>query len=393
VKGNALDDARLLLKLGWIHGWMARYANALRWVRRGLSALDGVAGTDAEGKRAELLAWYAYFLQQEGRHAEAIRWCNVAVPQAERFGAKEALALAYKVLDWAAMDLGRLDEPESFRRALALYQELGDLPGQASILNMLGGHEYWHGRWGEALRLYEQARDIVTRTGNTVMQAFCTNNVGEILAEQGRSDEAEALFMDAFRVWRGAGFRSGFAYVKSNLARIASRAGRFEEAMELFEEARAESEELGAESDGLDTEARIAECWLLRGDAYRAAAVAEEALRHVAALGGVAPQSPALHRVVAYARMQTGDLAGGRASLEASLDAGRARKADYEIALTLQGLARLARLEGIHDIANEAESHAILNRLGVIAVPVIMVQPAGQPVARSSLPELRIAPG
>jgi tetratricopeptide (TPR) repeat protein len=269
----------------------------MAWVRRGLNVLAGIETDAANRQRASLLAWYAYYLQQEGRHAQAMRWCHLAMAQADESGDLEAMALACKVLDWGAMDLGTLQEPVNAHRALELYQQLGDLPGQASILNMLGAFEFWRGRWNEALTLYERAGETVKRTGNTVMHAYCLNNIGEILAEQGREDEAEVLFREASLVWQSAGHRSGFAYIKSNLARVAAHAGRFDEALALFEEARSESDQLDADPDTVETDARVAEYWLLRGDAERALELAGEALRTAAGLGGTAPQTSMLQRI------------------------------------------------------------------------------------------------
>ena len=47
-----------------------------------------------------------------------------------------------------------------------------------------------------------------------------------------------------------------------------------------------------------------------------------------------------------YASWQLGDRDAARAAFEASLEAGRAREADYEIAISLVALARLDRDEG-----------------------------------------------
>jgi hypothetical protein len=77
--------------------------------------------------------------------------------------------------------------------------------------------------------------------------------------------------------------------------------------------------------------------------------------------------------------LQLDDRAGARAAFEASLATARAGgenygliSNDYEVALTLDALARLERADGT-DAALESERDAILTRLGVVRLPQIPV--------------------
>jgi len=127
---DRLAQARLMLKLAQVQGWLDRYSNALRWITRALRILDGAEDPEAQRQRAQLLSWYARFCQQQGHHERAISWCRRAIPQAELAGEKDALTNALGVLDWAQMDLGRLESPTNWRRGLALSEEIGDLQGR-----------------------------------------------------------------------------------------------------------------------------------------------------------------------------------------------------------------------------------------------------------------------
>jgi tetratricopeptide (TPR) repeat protein len=304
-----------------------------------------------------------------GRPARAIKWCRQAIDDARTTGEKEALAHAYKILDWAYMEIGEVESAVYSRIALRLYGELGDVAGQGSVLNDMGAFAYWAGHWTEALDLYKRGQEAWKRAGDAVNTAFTTVNIAEILSDQGFFDEAEAMFKEATRVWQAAGYRGGVAYAKSNLGRVAARAGRFDEALRLLEEAREGSVEVGAIAEAVETEGRIAECHLLNGDANEAIAGIERALTHAKMIGGVAPPLPMLHRIHGWALMQLGKLADADLALNESLKAGRARKADFEIALTLRAMARLAALRH-EDVPRElqTESALIMDRLGVVHV-------------------------
>jgi tetratricopeptide (TPR) repeat protein len=294
-------------------------------------------------------------------------------------GDQEALAQAYYLLDWAYVDLGEPEKASYSEQALAIYRELGDLWRQAVVLNNMGAFAYWEGRWESALELYERAREAWRKTGDEVNAAYGTGNIAEILSDRGSLREAESLFHQALRVWRAAGHRSTVASATSQLGRVASRSGRYDDAMRLFEEARTLARDVGAEGEVLETNARITECLVLQGEAEEAIRLADSALAQARTFGGVAAQSPLLHRNRGYALMQLRSMLEARAALEESLRLARSRKASYEVALTLQALMNLDRLEGRPSRPEmEAESRSILDGLGVVSTPAVpLPRPVG----------------
>jgi tetratricopeptide (TPR) repeat protein len=346
---------------------MDRFTRALRWITRGLRRLEGVPGTPAAVQRAQLRAWYGHFSQDAGRHSTAIKWCRLAMAEAEVAGDKDALAHALRIIDWAYMDLGRLESPDNLVRALALYQELGDLAGAGGVLNMLGGIAYWRGQWSDALDYYGRAEEIVIRTGNTAFQANCRNNIGEILVGQGRLDEARSCFEQARRIWRAAGYRSGVCAASRNLAQ--SMQDDLAAARKLFDEALDEARLSEDQVEEIETRTRLAEFLLVEGDPAAALELADETLLRARALGGVAPSTPVLQRVRGVAAFQLGDGATAELALAESLVAAQTREALYELALTLRTRARL--LVDADDPTRKAivvESTAIFERLGVVSV-------------------------
>ncbi|MGO9333000.1 MAG: adenylate/guanylate cyclase domain-containing protein [Acidimicrobiales bacterium] len=368
---DRLAQARLMLKLARVQGWLDRYSNALRWITRALKILDGAEDPEAQRQRAQLLSWYARFCQEQGHHERAISWCLRAVPQAELADEKDALVNALGVLDWAKMELGQLESPTNWRRGLALSEEIGDLQGQATMLNSLGMFAYFRGRWNEALELYGQAQERARRVGNLVQLAFYENNVAEIALDQGRIEEAEHLFESVSRTWRAAGYRSGAAYVSCNLGRCAAESGRFDEAMQRFQEAQREEELLGSHADLVEIGARWAETELLAGNIEAALTRAEAEIERARSMGG-GHQMSFLHRVRAVALARSGELDAARRALQQSLEAARARQMDFEVALTLKVVAELGIDCGGEGPAAAAESRRILETLGVRSSPDLL---------------------
>lgn len=370
---DPVDEARLMLKQAREHGWLSKYSQALRWIRRGLKLLEDVDGAAATAQRAQLTVWYGRFCEEEGRHRLALRWCRRAIDLAEAAGDREALAHAYRIVDRAYANLGRIDEATYSHAALELYTELGDLRGQAVVVNNLAGLAYHRGDWIEMRERLEQSLEVCQRIGDEDGVARATYNLGHLLCDQGRLEEAEELIRTALRIGQAAGHRASVAIAQRELARIATRSGRHAEARALLDEAHAAFTDVGARVDDVDTLAAVAETHLFEGHPERALEVVDEALALSRALGGISAQSPLLNRTRGYALMRTGALAEARTALEESLAAGRSRAMDYEVALTLRALVELAGHEVDPDAveveALAAESRGILDRLGVAHVP------------------------
>jgi class 3 adenylate cyclase/tetratricopeptide (TPR) repeat protein len=371
LTGDAIAEARLLLKQAWIPERSGRYPDALRWIRRGQRALEGLDGVEATRMRAHLSVWYAAVRQGQGRSREAIRWCREAIEQAQAADELDALAHAYFLLDWAYVDLGRAAEANYSNLALAIYERVGNLGRQATIWNNLGAFAYWGGRWQEALELYEKGRQLRLRLGDVVDAAMGTNNIGEILSDQGRHQEAEEHFREALRVWRAARFTQGVAFALGNLGRNASRMGRFGEAEEVLRQARVEFGHIGAEAEILEMDARLAETYLHEGRPAEALRLSDDALRRAHVLGGAGAAEPALMRIRGSALLRSGDLDGASVALLQSLELARQRESDYDRALTLKALAEAARAAGEDAAPAEAEADAILTRLGVVSARVL----------------------
>jgi class 3 adenylate cyclase/tetratricopeptide (TPR) repeat protein len=379
VAGDPMAEARLLLKEGIIRDRSGRYAQAMTWYRRGLRALEGANGdSPAAAVRAQLSVWYAAARRQQGRLREAIAWSLDAIREAEAGGDRDALAHAYRLLDWIYTEMGDPRAAEARERALSLYEELGDLAGIADVLNQLGMDAYFEGDWAASVAYYERSLEAAERIGDVVTTAVAINNIAEIRSDQGRLEEAEAMFREARRIWEATRFSIGVPSVIANLGRFAARAGRHDEAETLLHQAVSRFREVGAERGAIETEARIAENRLLAGRPDEALDLAIEAQRKAEDQGGLGVIRAMLERIrgEALTALGRGDEASGH--LDRSLALARSVGADYEVAQTLLAQARLARALTSPDVDGpDAEAAGILERLGVIRLPEALIPASG----------------
>jgi class 3 adenylate cyclase/tetratricopeptide (TPR) repeat protein len=362
--GGTLAQTRLMLKDGVLRERLGNYPEALDWYQRALEALDGLSSIeDGLGTRVQIELATAGVKYRQGRFDESVEWSARAAEHAEQGDDRAALGHAYFLLHLNNLALGHVDD-EHARLALTLLEEAGDLVLQSNVLNNLGMEAYLTARWDEASKLYRRGGGLSGRAGDVVNVARAQNNEAEILSDQGKLEEAEHLFTEALRVWRAAGYPIGIALATSNLGRVAARAGRFDEALELFEEALAAFRALGSEAFVQETEARRAECFVLGGRFQDALEIVPGA--NEAAEGN--PQLAAfLERLHGYALVQARRADEARPHFERSLELARGLAAEYEVALTLEALAR-TKLGGSEA---EAESKEMLARLGVLGTPLV----------------------
>jgi tetratricopeptide (TPR) repeat protein len=237
------------------------------------------------------------------------------------------------------------------------------------VLSNLGAGEYWEGRWTEALDLYRRAREASERLGDPAVRAQNEMNIAEVLVDQGTPTEAEELLRRTSRVWRALGDDYLLGFCLTQLGRVAGLTARTQDAVETFERAREVYRATGAPGQIVEVDLREAEVRLLAGEPgwllEREATIAAE----LAADGGVNVFQPLLDRLVGYAAIQTGDEQLGVEAFERSVASARDRGADHDLAVALQGLARVIRRRGGDPGEFERESGEICRRLGIVAVP------------------------
>ena len=379
--GDPIRLAELHLKTARMWDGRGQFTMALRWVTRGRRVLAAVDGERTAPKlHAQLIAWQARVLQAHGRSAAAIRWAELARDSAEKIGDRRTLAQSLEVLDWAGAMIGQMNAEAYALRAVDIYGELGDLLSEARALNYAGMRAFYRGRWREATEYYDRARTAYERGGDRWGAAIASSNVAEVLADQGRLDDAAKIFRDSIRVWRSARAQSMVSYGLFQLGRILARSGMDAEALDLLAEARC-ALDAGQQGEAVEVDAYTAECHLLAGRAAEALVLSTRTLGAAEGIAGAAPMVPLLRRVRGLALAGTGHHAEAREALLASLEAARAREALHEVAFTLDAIVRLGMLPAGDEGAQLADERASLfEQLGVMSPPHV-VSRREQPVA------------
>jgi tetratricopeptide (TPR) repeat protein len=354
------DRARLLRKTGVVHERFGRYREALRCYTRGRSLLGASSGRPetaaATAEAAELAIAYAGVRYRQGRYRDCVRWASTATLEAETVGHRPGLAHALYLQDMALFDLA-LPSGDAGRRALAIYEEVGDLVGQGNVLNNMGIDAYYQGRWDEALSFYERSRAVRARAGDVIGMATQENNIGEILSDQGHYQEAARLFAAARDEWRAADYRVGVALATSNLGRLAVRHGDLAAGTAHLEDARARFETIGATVYVAETEAREIEALVVTARTAEAEQALTALENRIATLDGAELLVSATLRLRAVAVAVARTTATGTLETEAT---SMVPTFDTALALLDDSVERARAVGGTFELAQSLAARAVV---------------------------------
>ena len=376
--GNAFEQARehrpegspeaieLRFKEATVRRELGRYDEAIDWYERGLREAHQLSeGAVRDGLELELALGIAQVRFYQGEFGDSIARATEVVAKALAVDDRLQLARSYDLLHLVHTQQGSPERAAFRGLSLPLFEDLGDLKRQATVLNNMGIEAYYDGEWAKALDEYERSRTLFARIGDVASEAMATNNIGEILSDQGRIAEAEELFRSVQEIVDAAGH--GFLSMMSrfNLGRAAARASRFEEADALLNEALEGFREIHAASLEQEVHARIAEAAVLAGNHERAFHEAELAER----LGEAEP-SPAIraliHRVRGYAFLQLRRLDEAAREFEESIEEARGASVLYELALSLRAYEALRG-----ESTDGGEAQHLLDDLEVTCLPEV----------------------
>jgi tetratricopeptide (TPR) repeat protein len=124
-----------------------------------------------------------------------------------------------------------------YERALPLYQQAGDVLGQADCMRGLGDTALAHSDYGAAQAQYERALPLYQRAGSLLGQADCTRGVGEAALRSWRNKPAQSKFEEALPLYRRVGDVLGEATCIRCLGEIVLRKSEFNVARARLEEA------------------------------------------------------------------------------------------------------------------------------------------------------------
>jgi predicted ATPase/class 3 adenylate cyclase len=351
--------ARLMRKRGVVAERQGRYDDALALYEEGAAEADAAESVALQLGRAIVL-------YRQGRIDDSADTAGAAAEAAKALDDRESLANAYYIRAAAEGDRGG-PASEFLGLALPIFEELGLLHRQATVLNNIAVRAFYDGEWGRAVEFYLRAEEVARRAGDVLTTGHTATNHGELLLHQGRLEEAAERLEGALRTYRAAKFPIGEALVLVYLGHLAAEQGRFADAYALLDDAVERLTALGSKSFLIEADARRAQAFVLEGRHQEAEALARDCLERMKETGEAGVRAALLERLLGVAAVQGRRRADAPPHFEESLRLGREFGAHYEVGRTLQAKV----LTGFASDEELEEAEAIMERLGVVSLPAL----------------------
>jgi class 3 adenylate cyclase/tetratricopeptide (TPR) repeat protein len=336
VRDDPLAGADALVRQATVYNRTGRFSTALRVVARARRLVDG---TDA-GRRTALRLdnLTALARVEQDRPADARRSAERAVAEARAVGDHETLVRALMLVDGIGLRTGVPGLGANHLEALELCAANGWRALESTVRGNLGALAYLAGRWTEAADWYATSRQVAIEIGKAFGAAETGVNLAELLVNQGRLDEAEAVLVDSVRVLRAAGAVSFIAQGEIQLARVHLSRGEYADAERRAAAVAARLLELGQPATALEASLVGAEAVIRDGRPQEALALIDAA--EAAARADAVASLPRLSLQRARALLALDDPARAAELADAGLVAAREQELPYEEALLLRVASR-----------------------------------------------------
>ena len=152
-------------------------------------------------------------------------------------GVRAALGLSYDSFGEVAQRRGQPAQAEDmFRKALAIYEEVGDRARVAVSLRRLGSVAHSQGRWDEAGRCYRQALAILQEESAHDLHSIqlLYDVLGDLAESRGRLAEAEEHYAESLALAEQRHDWDGTARSLHSLGRLCRKRGQLAEAERLY---------------------------------------------------------------------------------------------------------------------------------------------------------------
>ena len=328
---DSAGAAALCWKMATVYERQTRYEEALRWLERGMDALQH---EQDDVVFSRICIQYGLINVRRGNLEEAFGWASRALV-VESAQAHNLLATLYRAR-------GELDEAYTHcTRAIALAEANGQLLDLAKAYTNLGVILFAQNEWERAAEAYRRAIDLHATTDDAYAYVMTLCNLSDVDRHLGNLEEAIHHAQTGVEEARALKAAFSQAHAHFNLGAALLAAGSVEKARsEHLEVARQLLEEQGIKELLAEVECTLAEALLREGALDEAARLAEGALA-LAREHGTPLDVGRARRVRAETALALGNGEEAARLLEQSAAILRENDFRYELGRTYLSLARL----------------------------------------------------
>jgi len=199
----------------------------------------------------------------EAKHAEGL--ALECVEMAEKLGDEALLAGALNRLAITVEQENPTRAREYYERALKLFQQLGDVRGQAGCHSNLGIVAHFEARFEDARKSYSIAISLARAAGMPDLSGTASLNLAVMTQRLGDFERARELFGDALALFATVKNSELQLYALYNMANLDRELKEYSSGAELYEATASLAQRIGSADLEIGAMAGEGICWLEMG--------------------------------------------------------------------------------------------------------------------------------
>ncbi|WP_136482958.1 tetratricopeptide repeat protein [Cognatitamlana onchidii] len=191
-------------------------------------------------KGREILAKYQYGVleRQRGNYDKALGYFDEYITHAANRNEKKEVANGLYQKAIILDDIGKVEQSlEIYYEIVKLYEGIGDVFGEATVLNAIGETLKKTGKTEQALENYNKALTIFERLGDKTELANCNYNIGDAYLLLKDYTKALSFFNKALKLDTEISSKWGMAYDYESLGKVSNLQGNYKTALNYHTQA------------------------------------------------------------------------------------------------------------------------------------------------------------
>lgn len=284
--GDPEQVAAVCARLGHVYQGQGDFAEAGRWLEKGLAALDEAGTPKQTVGRAQIFSEKGWSDSLRGLNESGLRWLTQAVSVLEQLDQPAELASAYNRLGVVYFKLGQMPAAQTyFQKGVLLRQQINDLDGLARSYNNLAATSFSLLNWEQAVSYLRSSLELHRKTGYVEGIIDAQHNLAIIHLARGDLSNGRKKLKVALDAARSLGNPRQVALILSDLGEHDILRGNLTDALAYLNEARQIALEAGVREAAAEAQWRLAWAYVQMGDLEEAWPHANEAVELAAASG------------------------------------------------------------------------------------------------------------
>lgn len=204
----------------------------------------------------------------------------------------------YQNLGELLYNFGRYNEAViAIKKALTIFEQIGDEQGKSQMINLLGGVEFSTGNYTNAISYFKTSLNILQQIEDRLGEGRVLNNLSQVYDAKGDYDTALHFLKQSLLIQQQIGDKSGESTTLNNIAGIYQIKGDYKTTLHYLEQSLTISQKVGDRSGESTALINISKVYNILGEYNTALSLLEQSLAITREIGDIKAEAAILNNI------------------------------------------------------------------------------------------------